>query len=259
MGIRIHKVLGYGVDNLKHGKKGWDIEDPRIDAKKFQELHDEAYETGVPEIIKWLKKEKNDLVGFYKKHHPSKVVEDKKYYDLDYTMFLRGIEDHADKKEISDFGGSVIHDGEYGLPNVLMFVPPTCPDWRRYDDAIDYHEETGRGGQANWCKVLKSSGIFPWSGRWIRFRDPKPGVLKDDAKKDDLINLDPMSYGQLVGWWDEKAQPLAKGDALKHFLEDYRPVIPMDVMAVLWFMKDVFKDIDSFVNELGPMIYVYWG
>ena len=42
MGIRIHKVLGYGVDNIQHGKKGWDMQDPRIDAKKFRDLHSKA-------------------------------------------------------------------------------------------------------------------------------------------------------------------------------------------------------------------------
>jgi len=58
MGIRIHKVLGYGVDNIQHGKKGWDMQDPRIDTKKFRDLHSKAYEMGGPEILKWLKNEK---------------------------------------------------------------------------------------------------------------------------------------------------------------------------------------------------------
>jgi len=92
----------------------------------------------------------------------------------------------------------------------------------------------------------------------IRFRDPKPGVVPP-SKKDDLLTMDASAYSQLVGWWDKKQKPLVQGEALRHFLEDYRPVLPIDVTAVLWFMRDAFKDVDSFVNELRPMIYVYWG
>jgi len=258
MGIRIHKVLGYGVDNIQHGKKGWDMQDPRIDTKKFRDLHSKAYEMGGPEILKWLKNEKEALVQFHDKHHPSKQKEkDDEFRDLDFQFFLRGIEDHLERKKIHDFGSSIIWDGEYGLPNVMQFVPITCPDWRRYDDTIDYHEETDGREQANWVKFLKVGGIFPWNG-WVRFRDPKPGILKEDAKKGDLVRLDPATYSQLVGWWDKREKPLALGDTLKHFLEDYRPILPIDVTSILWFMRNAFKDVDSFLNELRPMIYVYW-
>ena len=259
MGIRIHKDLGYGVDNIQHGKKGWDMQDPRIDAKKFHDLHSKAYEMGGPEILKWLKNEKEALIKFHKKHHPAKVEEKPEFYDMDFKFLVHGLEDHAKEKKISDLGSSIVWDGEYGLPNVLLFVPPTCPDWHRYDDMIDYHEETDKNEQANWCRILeRSSGIFPWSGRMIRFRDPKPGVVPP-SKKDDLLTMDASAYSQLVGWWDKKQKPLVQGEALRHFLEDYRPVLPIDVTAVLWFMRDAFKDVDSFVNELRPMIYVYWG
>lgn len=258
MGIRVHKDLGYGIDNLKHGKKSYEMEDPRIDRKKFDDLHEQAFGMEGPELLKWMEKEKDALIEFHLKHHPVRK-EAEGFRDMDFKFLYHQLENQIKEKKLPDFGSSVVWDGEFGCPNVLLFVPPTCPDWRRYDDIIDYCEETyKKGGTTNRYEFIKCSGIYPWSGRMFRFRDPKPGILKDDSKKDELRVMDATAYSQLIGWWDEKLKPVAQGDALKHFIEDYRPVLPIDVMVLLWYMKDAFKDVDSFVNELRPMIYVHW-
>lgn len=270
MGIRVHKSLGYGVDNIKCIKKGQGsysvMGDPRIDREKFDALHDKAHEMEDAEVLRWLKKEKDDLVAFHAKHNPGRVVDkDNDYYEFDWKFLYQSLEQaHKAKKLDLDFGGSIIHQGEYGIPEVLQFVPPTCPSWKRYDDTIDYHEETyiRKEGQINWYKFLKCSGIYPWSGRMIRFRDPKPGIMKEGATKadDDALKiLDATTYSQLIGWWDPKQEPAAKGEFLKHLKEDYRPSFPIDLMMILWFMREAFRSIDDFVNELRPMIYVHWG
>lgn len=268
MGIRVHKALGYGVDNIKCIKKSQggysEMADPRIDRAKFRALEEKAYDMEGPEILRWLKKEKDDLVAFHAKHNPGRGANgNKESYEFDWKFLYQSLDHmHKEKKLDSlDFGGSVIHQGEYGIPEVMLFVPPTCPSWKRYDDTLDYHEETytKEQGQLNWYKFLKCSGIYPWNGYMLRYRDPKPEILKEGAKSDDLKILDATTYSQLIGWWDPKHSPAAKGEFLRHLKEDYRPVLPLDLMMILWFMRDAFRKIDDFVNELRPMIYVHWG
>jgi hypothetical protein len=268
MGIRVHKSLGYGVDNIKCMKKSQGsysvMADPRIDRPKFDALHEKAHEMEGPELLRWLKKEKDGLVAFHAKHNPGRMsVKDNDFYEFDWKFLYQSLDRAIKDKKSGDisFGSSIIHEGEFGLPEVLLFVPPTCPSWTRYDDTLDYHEETyiREEGQINWYKFLRCSGIYPWSGRMIRYRDPKPGVLNKGSNPDDLKLLDATTYSQLVGWWDSKHKPDAEGAALKHLKEDYRPAFPIDLMVLLWFMRDAFRNIDEFVNELRPMIYVYWG
>lgn len=260
MGIRVHKDLGYGIDNLKCEKRTYEINDPRIDRKKFHDVQEQASEMEGPDLLKWMKKEKDALIEFNAKHHPVRA-EVKEHQDMDFKFLYHQLEHQIKEKRLPDFGRSIVWDGEFGCPNVLLFTPVTCPDWRRYDDIIDYCEETYRkgGGTKNRYEFIRCSGIFPWSGRMIRFRDPKPGILKEGTNPDDYRMMDASAYSQLVGWWDPEHKPLAQGDSLKHFLEDYRPALPFDIMVILWFMRDAFRDVDSFVNELRPMIYVHWG
>jgi hypothetical protein len=263
MGIRVHKDLGYGVDNIKYKKEkhSASMDDPRIDREKFCDLREKASDLEGAKLLRWVEKEKEGLLDFHIKHNPFRIENPKEHVEFDIKMIRHQFERMAKDKKHTDLGRGIVYEDEFGLPNVLLFTPITCPEWRRYDDIIDYCEETYKkddGCVANY-KFLRSSGIYPWNGRMVRFRDPKPGVLKEGAKKDDLRFIDASTYSQLVGYWDPKLEPLAKGDALKHFQEDYRPAFPIDLMMLLWFMKDAFKDVDSFVNELRPMIYVHWG
>lgn len=263
MGIRISKDLGYGVDNLRtqKGKYMDTLSDNRIDRKKFNALHDAACDLEGKNLLDWLKKEKDDLLEFHWKHNPVREGIEKKHLDFEFKFLYQQLDQMNKAGKLDDLGGGIVYHDEFGLANVLLFIPITCPSWSRYDDIIDYCEETyvRPAGQINHVTRLKCSGIYPWNGRMVRFRDPKPGVLKEGVKPEDFKFIDATTYSQLIGWWDEKHAPMAKGEFLKHLKEDYRPAFPIDLTMLIWFMRDAFRDVDSFVNELWPMIYVHWG
>jgi hypothetical protein len=68
-------------------------------------------------------------------------------------------------------------------------------------------------------------------------------------------------YNQLIGNWGASIGPLLKDElALKHLREDWRPRVPLSILALMEFMG-CFPDPaspDSMLNSLRPMVYVYW-
>lgn len=267
MGIRISKDLGYGIDTLatKKGKHFTELADERIDTDKLYNLINEADELDGRKLLNWLKKEEKELTDFHWEVNPcgTTVTHDTKQFE--FEILWRQLESMNKKGDLPALQSGISHQDEYGLANVIQFIPITCPSWHRYDDIIDYTEESNKpAGQINYVTRLKGSGIYPWNGRMIRYRDPKPGVLKDKALKEGVTPgmfqfLDATVYSQLVGWWDPNIKPIAGSELLKHLQEDYRPAIPMDVTMLVWFVKDALKDLKAFYNELRPMIYVSWG
>lgn len=270
MGIRVHKVIGYGTDTIQTSERGYDITDSRIDAAKLDALEEKAHEMSINQFIKWLEKEEEGILKFHLTHNPlpptkGRKETEKEKHDwerMDFKFLLQSLKEFAKDKEKAarefSLGRSLIWQGEYGIPKVMIFIPPSCPSWYRYDDTIDYHEETTTGESANRYRFLENTGIYPWNGRMIRIRDPKPGVLKEGVNPDQYKFLDGGTYNQLIGRWDRNAPALTEGETLKHLKEDYRPIIPIDVSCVLWFFRQAFLDLDRFYNELRPMLYVYW-
>jgi len=256
MGIRVHKSMGYGIDDLKFGKKDYKIVDPRIHQEKFNELHEKSYEYGWVKFLKWMEDEKPHIMDFYKRVSPSRGSDDA-MYGMDWKLATHLLEGQSKEKDSWDLGSSVIWDSEYGIGKIMLFVPPGHRNWARYDDTLDYYRETLTGKSRNWYKML-NTGIYPYLG-WLRYREAPPGVWKDKADEKKNKFLDPAAYSQLVGWWDKKVPAIAKGDALKHFLNDYRPVIPLELHMALWFFRDAFVNVDEFTNSLRPMMYVHWG
>jgi hypothetical protein len=66
------------------------------------------------------------------------------------------------------------------------------------------------------------------------------------------------SCQQLVG----TPTPLIRDpDLLRHFREDWRPTVPMGVLALIEYLgcfPDAYGQ-DGIVNALRPMVYVTWG
>jgi hypothetical protein len=107
-------------------------------------------------------------------------------------------------------------------------------------------------------------GIYPWGGAMIRFRLPKNPIARDGlssfGKRFDEhgpLYLEGGTYAELVGTWDKKLAPFAKGYTLQHLREDFRPTLPFNILALLMW-SGIAKDPASFVNDLRPMIYTYW-
>lgn len=240
MGIRIHKKLGYALTDVQYDKRQYKLKDLRFDEDK---LHERMTDCEEGEVVK----DKAGVLDFYRT-----TPEFRSDRDFEFSWNLRS----GLRKDVSY--NLFTWQTECGLPNVMLFQPVGHYDWSRYDDIIDYIEETEKR-QRNYVKLLKGAGIYPHLG-WVRFREAEkefeeiPGFWDPDKK-----SVSPADYSQLVGRWDPKQRPVASGALLKHLLEDYRPVIPLDVMSVVWYFRKAFKvPALEIVNSLRPVLYVYW-
>jgi hypothetical protein len=147
MGIRVHKVLGYGLTDLKVGQD-FRIDDPRVNPQGI--LHADWNENGK----RWSK-------GIYRDW----LVKKKGEYGSD--RFTIEMEEAGCVQEGWRPQQSFVHDAEQGMGNILCVIPAAYyHEWRRYDDAIDYYDEQnhwqhkGQGGRV----VDIKGGIYPWIG-----------------------------------------------------------------------------------------------
>jgi hypothetical protein len=265
MGIRVHKAIGYGVTNLKHrcNKSGVRMSDPRINWDLFSSCGEK--DCTWEEFLQWCLEHISEIYALYKNDTSlSEELLPDEFHWLKRT--------HKNIKLWSSFR----HDSEFGLPGTLLIIPPEMKDWFRYDDAIDWEEETRRHQQKSRVELLRPFGIYPYSNFMVRFRDPPSGIYDDpgnvlnsywrlkypeDATRDnlELVKLSPSVYSQLIGTWEGlgKPKPIVKGAALKHLKNDWRSQIPLTVISlILW--SGCFTDPKSFIDELKPLLYVWW-
>lgn len=255
MGIRIHKVLGYGLTNLQTDKKnGWKITDPRINPNGIMgidyEERDERY--GRQAFYKWLR-EKYEACG-------DDYSGDKLHLSWD---MVEADHNHANSsKRCGNPSDCFIHYGEYGLPNVLTAVPYTCrwSDWYRFDNMIDYMEE-GRGARGNRV-VVYDDGLYPWIGQYwdVRTGEMKKGEVacayrrlvnaEKDEKKSRKKNKEDFTSGKLA-----LAQVMGF-ETLAECEENLQVMVPRCLQLMCEFCE-VFTE-PAMVRELRPMLYVYW-
>lgn len=273
MGIRVNKVIGYGVKNLKP-------DDPRID---WEELHHSEHrekrgDTDMSQFIRWLgtKKVQKRLFELHLREYPGIDDGMQRFLRSDTKFLTQNIKTQM-KNHPSAWmylrGGPaacLIHDGE-GRENVMVFLQPDAPDWHRHDDIMDYYEEHGRDGPIDRVKDLTpQGGIHPYNVGMIRFRKPSKGVYPDfekdsfgdhpEIKLDEhgMLSMSVGTYNRLVGRWDPKLPPLVDKKRLLHLKRPWRPKVPLGVLAVLLW-HDCFPDLEGFIDDLRPMMYVWWG
>lgn len=235
MGIRVHRAIGYGLTDLRTEEgKGWNIQDERIN------MASPAIRRECPPI--------GDFRRWLEEHLEAGDISS----ELELFM-LRDREESQGKKPLS-LEGTVIHDGEYGLENVLLVVPPTYEDmWTRYDDPIDWIDETyirqDVGSQANWVKELRH-GIYPFIG----YMDKRTGEKLDDRIFHWIrgTNRQPKPNEQVL---DELAEECGFSDSADA-LENVAPIVPEDIQNVVAYLE-LFNDPDSW-RDLRPIMYTYW-
>jgi hypothetical protein len=234
MGIRVHKTLGYGLSDLKTEESaGWRIADDRVN------LDSPAFKFPPPPIEEyraWLEERREA---------------DEIAIDLELS-FLREPEPGDPKFDLET---AVIHSGEFGLPEVLLIVPPTYQRrWSRFDDAIDYIEETylrkeAKDPQQNRCDVLRH-GIYPFIG----YMDKRTG-----EKLDDRIFYWVRGTNAEKPLSEDELDMLAKAcgfESNKDAWENVAPIVPNDITNIATFLN-LFTSEDVFL-QLRPILYTYW-
>jgi hypothetical protein len=274
MGIRVHKVVGYGLTDLtfEEDEKRYSktMTDPRIDWKRIRKKSERMWETGPRSFMMWMKRHWETILQLEAEERRV-PLEKVKEFSLICPILLK---DFFKRHKSWNLGNCVVHEDEFGLPNVMVFIPPSqahhgSGGWKRHDDTIDWIEESHVHQARARMMELPCCGIYPHDHLMVRFRDPKPGLWQPGERagisglKLDADGLPTAmasgDYNMLVGRWDPgKIEPMAKGELLEHLRNDWRPTLPSELMAVLLWLKDCFNDFEAIRNSLRPLLYVYW-
>ena len=208
MGIRVHKLVGYGLTDVKTRKHR--IADDRFNPDGFataRDISEEDFdarwsEEGYKQFLRRL-----DLVGY------DKLVRDNELNNNTPWSIYRAF----------------IHQGEFGLPNVAVIIPPSLlKSWFRYDDIVDWVEETAAHEQMS--RVVEiSGGIYPYTAR---VDAATRCVYTSEVDVLVLGDQDPEAFNRL------------------------RPEIPPGVRWLASYLE-LFRD-PATVDELRPLLYVYW-
>lgn len=240
MGLKINKVLGYGLLDVK--SNGYNVDDDRF---LFQSMPEHLYSIDEREFLNWFMQNQEECISVLASFNRTK--EDTVCNGFALRWMNRDIKDGFKKPEHHT---PLTYDGDYGLPNVMVFNAMEYKDWIRRDDTIDYYE-SGCSPQNNAYVLPNSCGIYPHLGMY-----PKCGVsIPADVSM--TYPISPSLYNQLTGEWDNKQSPLAEGKMLEHFLNDYRPDIP-DSIILMAYRYGFLNDWKRTLCELRPMIYIYW-
>ena len=241
MGIRINKVLGYGLTDVKTtGKYNEILDDPRLNPKGYFAMHTEDQE------------EKFTDAGFdafldENKEDPDDIVND--------LSVLRHLRDREREENTHNYRTGISHrliyDSEFGLPNVMVFQPPVFgSDWSRYDDIIDYYDpqQQAEDGGCGLGYHMINRAIYPFES-FCDHRENPPAVLKGN---DWHHYIDAKNSERMV----EYALKELGFETEEEMHQMIHPMIPKELIALLKYCKVFAKD--EYIYQLRPMIYWYW-
>ncbi len=230
MGIRINKVLGYGITDIKldHNEN---IIDKRINLDVLYKLNTFV----IDEFIDYIKEQDINKI--------------------EKTLLISSIKSIMNEEKIEEnLSDYIIYDPEYGSNTTLLIAPITCPHWSRRDDTIDYHEETTLYEQRTRVFELKN-GIFPWTGSYISRKTGKRFTNTGNVPKHNIARQFKITEPEK----DELRLEYAKSlnyRSIDEAEEDIGIFIPEEVRLFCEFIG-VFKD-NKYINYLKPLVYVYW-
>ena len=239
MGIRISKVLGYGLTDLKtEGKYNEIISDPRINPNGY-------FGNSVD------KEEKFTDDGFDAYLDAHKEDPDEVENDLSILRHLRDVEKEKGREYRNQFFYRLIYVVEGGLPNVMVFQPPIFGnDWSRYDDTIDYYDPATQAtdGGCGVDFVMLDRALYPFESFWDTRENPPKRLTGDDY------------HWYTDRRWSEKMAKLASENlgfkSVEEMNQCIQPVVPKELIALLKYFKVFTKD--EYIYQLRPMIYWYW-
>jgi len=249
MGIRIHKIMGYGFDDLALAENGWELNDPRINNSALDKLYDE--ETQISNYVDWI--QETYLTGEPKIEHERPV-------DITDTdlLHIRNLDKKAQKSILKEYAGRYMVvrpdcDDRGWTAGTIVFTPLWMDDWQRGDDAIDYAEhqqaviDSGRfiNGQVQ----NLTYGQFPYSASYFNLKTKKPimGSSYSDAQL-------------FAGRGDmDIADVLVKKDGFDNFADAQKNIAPTVPLTIKHFTDwlGVFNNPETYLH-LKPMVVTYW-
>jgi len=238
MGIRIKKVLGYGLVDVK--TENGVITDDRFN----QEFIDNMF------------------------YHEDKTIEG--YFEFAKSQTHKGQFDTHLATDISFIGGKapmlddfLTYDGEGGLPNVLVLTPITGVEWKRYDNQIDYYDERTRGYWSCEPHVeVLTTPLYPYDSYINNETGERANIEVRENIYDvrntqlDLKQNKNMSPEAIKGLYDRITLALEDLGCKSHWTEKWNVIIPTQIQDYCNYME-MFKD-TSTMWKLQPMIYTYW-
>lgn len=242
MGVRIHKVVGYGLDNVKI--KDHKFNDHRINVQYSDGFYEKLYK-----FDEWLKKYNSKVA--YMLHAIYKIPLTNAIWDINWAV--RAINMRKSRSKSYD---GFVHNTEMGLSEVMIFVPLEYLDkWKRRDDTIDWIEETYFADQKDTVLNLfterDSCGISPYQTMTLN-------PFRENKTLSKVTKMLSSQYNQLTGRWDKNIAPEENDDdRLKHLKEDWLPIIPTTVAAMCMYLNIFTKP--EYLYELRPLYYTYWG
>lgn len=251
MGIRIHKAIGYGLTDVKADTKKWKIIDERFNPNGYVALDCETQEEKY--TIEGFKEYLRDRIKGFEK-------DSEEYHEyFNCHLLLRDLEKNDEKFNmrgtVAEFYQKVIYDMEFGLPNVILFIPPWgCNDWKRYDDIIDYYEPANSNENGPCDSVIPlNRGIWPYDW-YLNIKEMPPKRIT--TKQWDIYHFLKNREFNAEGFTKDFPKELGM-DTTEEIKKYIIPSIPIDLIEMLKYLE-VFKDERS-IYDLRPMIYGYWG
>lgn len=256
MGVRFHKVLGYGITGLSVDSSGMHTDDSRLNLESpalegdYDDYTDTAFRDHLEELTKGvdLSTDPYDtrLALSFEKFEMDELIKKQKG---DSWEVIRGI----------------VYQGEYGDASTLVIIPPGMSDsWSRYGDTLD-HVEAQLNGDDGMPLVRKiDTPLYPFYG-WMNSRTGEPLSQEDKTKWDTAETLlQALDSPKLDDETKERLRLLIPVhlekwgfSSIEEYKETIVPSIPESVKEVSRWLE-IFTSEDGW-KDLRPMLYTYWG
>jgi len=243
MGIRINKMLGYGLTDVIFNRKSWSLDDdPRFNRDGFLcNENDYTDKYTVEGFVKYLvnrvdEMEENDLDRF------------------ELRLLIKQLEDPEESPKYYFFN-SIKYDMEMGIDGIMCFIPPSQhKHWSRYDNIIDYYDPVNchEDGGIKESVIMIDRALYPWES-YMNVKEMPPTRLTGQQLSH-FFSLRSFGFDNIVE--TDTLYP-SMGVANKEELTTLIvPIIPLELVELIKYLK-IFNN-DKHIYELRPMIYGYW-
>jgi len=256
VGIRIHKVLGYGLTDVQFDEKNWEMTDPRFNPNGYFGILD-VFDREETFTDKGFDEYVNKIVGDTGDNfHNLYILQRERKNALEKNGHTTGDgERYYNYKDSID--NCVTYDSEYGDSKIMVFTPPYWGKaWTRYDDIIDYYDpqNSDDDGGISDGHIILNRPIYPFDGYQDCRTTPPTRLVDPDFR----LYVDSKSFN--AKYRESLLRNLKERmgfNSDEEIEQAINPIIPLELIELLKYMK-VFND-EKDIYLLKPMIYWYWG